>query len=303
MVDVCVIGGGPAGLFSAYYCQSRGLQTMLLEADQRLGGRIHLFEQLKLYDVPGMFGVTGADFLQSLLAQYKQANVPTTLAAYVRTVEQQENCFNICTETQCYQARTVIVATGNGFLQYNSITSPAQWKPFIHYMLQFPKNIQDVAVIGANPMAVDWALQLEQAGHRVTLFTERLERIQPILMLPLQQSSIDVQPFDNWRQCQLQRDGLQYRDRMFQSIFVHVGTKKQALKLPRFQALDNGITTIPGLFIAGDIRHEAGKLKLIVGAIHDAMQAANSANQFIHPQAHYQPVVSTHDATMKGWDE
>ena len=38
--DVCVIGGGPAGMFSAFYSASRRMNTVLIEGNHELGGRI-----------------------------------------------------------------------------------------------------------------------------------------------------------------------------------------------------------------------------------------------------------------------
>ncbi|MEK5184881.1 hypothetical protein [Solibacillus sp. FSL W7-1324] len=69
----------------------------------------------------------------------------------------------------------------------------------------------------------------------------------------------------------------------------------------RIAQRDNGLTNFRGYFVAGDARFEQGKLKLIHGATHDAMQAVNAAFQYIHEGATYQPIVSTHEPIFKEW--
>ena len=39
--DIIIIGGGIAGLFTAYKLRDTGLRIILLESSNRLGGRIH----------------------------------------------------------------------------------------------------------------------------------------------------------------------------------------------------------------------------------------------------------------------
>ena len=301
MIDVCVVGGGPAGLFSAYYCQARGLKTVLLEADHQLGGRIHFYKSLEIYDLPGQFGITGEAYLQGLLTQFQQANVPTYLSTLVNKVEHHGTYFKVYTNSHTIQTKTVILAVGNGYLQMKQLPLSEEWAQYVSYELKIPTIKQRLAVIGANPMAIDWALQLEQEGHTVTLFTEKLERIQAILREPLFTSTVKIEALEQWREMRLCDEGVAYEERYFEHVFVHIGTRKTKARFPSYVSTDNGHTTISGLYVAGDIRFETGKMKLLLGAAHDAMQAANNAMQFLQEEAHYQPVVSTHDPVFKGW--
>ncbi|GEK26615.1 hypothetical protein BSU04nite_30040 [Bacillus spizizenii] len=41
--DVTIIGGGPIGLFTAFYCGMRELKTKVIEFLPRLGGKVSLF--------------------------------------------------------------------------------------------------------------------------------------------------------------------------------------------------------------------------------------------------------------------
>ena len=46
LYDVTIIGGGPAGMYSAFYSGMRDMKTKLIEARNKLGGRM-LFIQRK----------------------------------------------------------------------------------------------------------------------------------------------------------------------------------------------------------------------------------------------------------------
>lgn len=43
--DVTIIGGGPAGLFSAFYSGLRELKTKIIESEPRLGGKLNVYTE------------------------------------------------------------------------------------------------------------------------------------------------------------------------------------------------------------------------------------------------------------------
>lgn len=43
--DVTVIGGGPAGLYSAFYSGLRGMKTKIIEYQPMLGGKVHVYPE------------------------------------------------------------------------------------------------------------------------------------------------------------------------------------------------------------------------------------------------------------------
>lgn len=52
--DVTIIGGGPAGLYSAFYSGLRGLKTKLLESQSQLGGKVLLYPEKLIWDIGGI---------------------------------------------------------------------------------------------------------------------------------------------------------------------------------------------------------------------------------------------------------
>lgn len=51
LYDVTIIGGGPAGMYSAFYSGMRDMKTKLIEARDRLGGRMLFYPEKMIWDV------------------------------------------------------------------------------------------------------------------------------------------------------------------------------------------------------------------------------------------------------------
>lgn len=281
MVDVCVIGGGPAGIFSAYYAASRGMRVLLLEADEKLGGRLHHFWHMPMYDLPAQFGITAKQYCTELIAQLAKSPATVQCNAFVSHVTYDDDGYTVHCTDATYTAKTIIQATGNGFLRPRQLNYDAP----IHYALcePFPQQAR-IAVIGHTPTAADWALQLA-ANNDVTFFYTKPLTLQPMLREPLLQ--LRVKPFSQLAQ-----------EEPFEYMYGHIGSHTKTLKRP-FHTL---AAPHAGYFTAGDVHQMDGKLKLIHGATHDAMQAVNAAYQFLHADATYQPIVSTHHPIFKEWN-
>ena len=67
--DVTIIGGGPAGLYSAFYSGLREMKTKIIEAQPQLGGKLHIYPEKMIWDVGGMPPVTGAKLMEQLVEQ------------------------------------------------------------------------------------------------------------------------------------------------------------------------------------------------------------------------------------------
>lgn len=283
MVDVCVIGGGPAGMFSAYYAASRGLSVILIEGHHELGGRLHYFLDLPIYDIPAQFGITARHYLQQLQYQLEKSDAHVLKSTLVTHIERHEHAYHIVAGAHTIKAKTIIQATGNGFLR------PKMLHKSYRYALHEPLPLQaHIAVIGATPTAADWALRLA-ALNAVTLFYDKPLTLQPMLLEPLQ--AIRTAPL------QL-AEAASVNGEAFDAIYCHIGSDVVTMKRP-FRTLQQAQH---GYFTAGDVHKAAGKIKLIHGATHDAMQAVNNAYQYIHKDNTYQPIVSTHHPIFKEWD-
>ena len=306
--DVCVLGGGPAGIFSAYYSASRGLKTILLEADDKLGGRIHYFLNYPLYDIPGLFGIRAQDYLKGLVQQLQKSDVNVKYNALVTNIEKYEQYFSIHMSSDILLAKTIILATGNGFIEPKQLSSskiPRDIQQKIRYEIpQFNEAIpRKIAIVGHTPTAIEWAIQAKTYGHEVRIYAYKSLTLQPILMDEVKRLCIQVIAYKDTKTWVSVREGIEIDRVYYDEVYAHIGTKKITIILPEMlHQHDNSKTSIDGMFVAGDARNEYGKQKLIIGAIHDAMQAVNEANLYLHPDHTYQPIVSTHHPIFKEWD-
>ena len=48
------IGGGPAGLFASFYAYLREMSVKIIEAQPKLGGKVHVYPEKMIWDVGGL---------------------------------------------------------------------------------------------------------------------------------------------------------------------------------------------------------------------------------------------------------
>ena len=67
--DTLMIGGGPAGLYAAFYAGLRGMSVKLIEHHQTLGGKLDIYREKFIWDVGGMPAATGDKIAEQLIEQ------------------------------------------------------------------------------------------------------------------------------------------------------------------------------------------------------------------------------------------
>src|SRR3970040_6336 len=68
--DITIIGGGPTGLFAAFYAGLREMKTKIIEALPEPGGQLAvLYPEKLIYDVPGYPKVLAKDLVRHLVEQ------------------------------------------------------------------------------------------------------------------------------------------------------------------------------------------------------------------------------------------
>ena len=76
MYDITIIGGGPAGMFAAFYCGLHELNAQLIESLPQLGGQVNaLYPEKQIWDVAGLPGATGHELVSQLQKQLEAAGV------------------------------------------------------------------------------------------------------------------------------------------------------------------------------------------------------------------------------------
>jgi len=67
--DITIVGGGPVGLFTAFYSGMRELKTKIIESAPQLGGKVQFYPEKVLHDVGGIDAITGVGFTKQVEKQ------------------------------------------------------------------------------------------------------------------------------------------------------------------------------------------------------------------------------------------
>ncbi|NIP80815.1 MAG: FAD-dependent oxidoreductase, partial [Gemmatimonadetes bacterium] len=82
--DITIIGGGPTGLFAAFYAGMRGTSCRIIDSLPELGGQLTaLYPEKYIFDVGGFPKVLAKDLARSLVEQAMQFEPDVVLDAPV----------------------------------------------------------------------------------------------------------------------------------------------------------------------------------------------------------------------------
>ncbi|KAA7522257.1 NAD(P)/FAD-dependent oxidoreductase, partial [Salmonella enterica subsp. enterica serovar Lubbock] len=92
--DITIIGGGPAGLFAAFYAGMRQAKTKIIESLPTLGGQLSLLYPEKLiYDVAGFPNIKAQDLVDNLVKQIEPFKHDIHLEETVLSFDKKDEVF------------------------------------------------------------------------------------------------------------------------------------------------------------------------------------------------------------------
>ncbi|MCM3568148.1 NAD(P)/FAD-dependent oxidoreductase [Neobacillus mesonae] len=321
LYDITIIGGGPVGLFTAFYGGMRQATVKIIESLPHLGGQLSaLYPEKYIYDVAGFPKILAQELINNLKEQMAKFEPTIVLEQSVEKLEKQEDgTFKLTTNKEIHYAKTVIITAGNGAFQPRrlELESARQYERrnlyyFINDLNQFAG--QKVVVFGGGDSAVDWALMLEPIAEKVTIVHRRNKfRAHEHSVENLFHSKVDVKtPFvpaeligDNAgiRQVVLESVSDKSKETIdVDAVICNYGFVSSIgpIKNWGFHIQKNSIivnskmeTNIPGIYAAGDICTYEGKVKLIASGFGEAPTAVNNAKAYMDPKARIQPLHSS----------
>ncbi|MBA2528147.1 MAG: FAD-dependent oxidoreductase [Pyrinomonadaceae bacterium] len=170
MHDVVIIGAGPAGLTTALWCDQLGLDALLLEQSETVGGQLHsIYGAIENY--PGVRALNGAELLARFADQIDNAGFDLWTNVEIASVDLAAKRVSLRSGEQL-QSISIIIATGvrrrqlgipgeNEFSGKGIIDSAARCRNLF--------ADKDVCVIGGGDAAVENALLLADVCPTVTL--------------------------------------------------------------------------------------------------------------------------------------
>ncbi|HHY2676827.1 NAD(P)/FAD-dependent oxidoreductase [Bacillus toyonensis] len=332
LFDVTVIGGGPAGLYSAFYSGLREMKTKIIEFQPQLGGKIHVYPEKMIWDVGGLLPVTGDKLIEQLVQQGLTFKPEVVLNTKVESIIRNEDgTFTLKTSTgEEHFSKTIIVATGSGILkpQKLSIEGAERFEVSnLNYTVKSLMRFKDKTIIisGGGNSAVDWANELEPIAKKVYV-TYRKEELSGHEAQVKQLMNSSAECFLNTSITKLiagdNHEAIEYVELTnhetgevshlpIDEVIINHGYERDITLLENSE-LDvaiidnfyiagnaNSESSVDGLYAAGDILKHDGKLHLIAGAFQDAGNAVNKAKQFIQPDASEYGMVSSHNEVFK----
>lgn len=319
--DITIIGGGPTGLFAAFYAGMRNAKTKIIESLPQLGGQLAmLYPEKKIYDIAGFPDVKASDLVNNLIHQIERFEQTICLEEEVLDlIKVDDKLIKIVTTAGEHLSHSVIITAGNGAFQPRKlqVEKAAELEGHsLHYYVTDTEKFRDkdVMICGGGDSAIDWSLMLEPIAKTVTLVHRRPDfRAHEHSVNLLAQSSVTLKtPFV--------LDELLIEDEALSAIklsnpkesiqevlaidelIVNYGfssslgeIKNWELDFSRQSILvgSDMSTSMPGVYAAGDICTYEGKVKLIATGFGEAPTAVNNALHYIRPDIRTQPTHST----------
>ena len=303
MVDVVIVGSGPAGLSAAVYARRAKLNVLVIEKAGYSGGQI-----VNTSDVDNYLGLQGIEGFEMAMkfrshAEYFQTEFADDEVEAIDEV--LDGNFNVKLKSgKVVEARSIIIATG---ANYKKLQVPGEVEYTgrgISYCATcdgaFNRG-KDVAVIGGGDVALEDALYLSNIANKVYLIHRRDElrgakslqekvlSIENICFVPDTivegingtdgvVSSIDIKNVKSLEQ-----------DKIFvNGVFVAIGMKpvsefvKDLIDLDEYgyiKATEDCMTSKKGIFVAGDVRTKV--LRQVITAVSDGANAVASLEKYL----------------------
>ena len=276
LVDVLIVGAGPAGMSAALAAHQAGYSLMVLEKSMP-GGKLNSYTTLQGY--PGYEHLSAQQFGLDLYDALTKKDIQTTYGD-VQAIEKTGEIFIVTTDAGTYQSRAVIMATGTKEKPLTIPGAEALFGQGVSYCAACDGGFfreKDVAVIGSELHAMEEAIFLANLCHHVYVLIPQPALAPKNWLVKLHQLA-NVTMIEGATPLQvLGQDhvtGLKYQtvvhgeqEILLDGIFPILGWVPNFQPLKLFQdVLDQdgyglanreGVSKIPGLFIIGDLQAKA----------------------------------------------
>ena len=177
--DITIIGGGPTGLFAAFYAGMRGTSCRIVDSLPELGGQLAaMYPEKYIYDVGGFAKVLAKDLVKGLVEQAIQFEPDVVLDEQVQALDSAGDHFVLKCAGASYRTRTVVIAGGKGAFEPMPLKCPG-YEEFMHngveYAVRDPEMFRGrkVMIVGGGDTALDFVIMLKDVADSLTLVHRR----------------------------------------------------------------------------------------------------------------------------------
>jgi thioredoxin reductase (NADPH) len=305
--DLILVGGGPASLTTSIYAARENLSSLIVDS-KGLGGQAGVTERLDNY--PGFpEGVGGAELAERIVAQARRYGVEMLQALSVEAISADGDQLEVVTATgDHYHARAVLVATGSSYRRTGAVGEQDLIGAGIHFCATcdgpFYRGAAELMVLGGGNSGLEEGLFLTRFADRVTvvehndhLAANRILQDQvaanPKMSVLLNRA---VKEFRGKDDGSGKLGAVVIEDRATglteehhpAGCFVFIGLDPNTAFLKGKVDLDGRgfivtddrfMTSMPGVFAAGDVR--AGSTKQLASAVGEGAAAAIHIRQYL----------------------
>lgn len=296
LVDVLIIGSGPAGLSAAVYAKRANLSTLVAEKEYRGTGQIAESDQVDNY--LGLPKINGYDLGEAFLKHAEGLGTEFYEGTADSYTKEDSGWRVHFTDGQTIYAKAVIYCAGAAHRHLGVDGEEEYIGKGVSYCAvcdgAFYRG-KETAVIGGGDTALGDALYLSDLCEKVYLIHRReefrgsaaaVQQLQEKENVEILTSAVPAKIVGEQTVTALElKDG---RSLPVHGAFVAVGMQPQTEQLQGVVELDaagyvvadeTGVTSEPGFFAAGDVRTKA--LRQVVTAVSDGANAAVSAAEYI----------------------
>ena len=185
--DIIIVGAGPVGLFTVFEAGLLGLDCILIDNLDKIGGQCsELYPEKPIYDIPGVPNQTAQEHVNALLEQIKPFNYEVFLNERVEVLEEINNdeisSWKIVTsEKKEFIAKSIFIAAGAGSFEPRrppNILDPDKFvDKGVAYSVRSKEKYKDknLLIFGGGDSALDWTVELSDLAKSVTLIHRRDE--------------------------------------------------------------------------------------------------------------------------------
>ncbi|HIF55686.1 MAG: NAD(P)/FAD-dependent oxidoreductase [bacterium] len=321
--DITVIGGGPTGLFAAFYAGMRNMSCRIIDSLPELGGQLTaLYPEKYIFDVGGFPKVLAKDLAVSLIDQAMQFKPDIVLDEQVEDVQWVKGHFALHCGGGVHLTKIIVIAGGKGAFEPMPLRCPGYEEMMhrgIEYSAKDPEAFRgkQVVVVGGGDSALDFVLMLKDVVASMTLVHRRdgwrahevtVQRMQEAVAL----GEVKLHTFHEVREI-LGESRVEkltiYENRTAEELSLgcdillsclgfkpNLGpVKKWGVEVTKNRITVDQLmrTNIEGIYAAGDIVSYEGKLDLIASGFSEAAIAVNHAVHYVDPSARMNPGHST----------
>ena len=318
--DIIIVGAGPVALFTVFEAGLLGLECVLIDNLDKVGGQCsELYPGKPIYDIPGVPYQTAQEHVNALLEQIKPFKHEIHLNQRVNSLEEiadeEISSWKVTTsENNVFKAKSLFIAAGAGSFEPRrppNIENPDQFlDKGVSYAVKDKNKYKnkDLIIFGGGDSALDWTVELADITNSLRLVHRRdafrgvpnteaqmrelVETGQVDLKTPYvidklifdtKITGVSIKNFETKETEDLDCNEILFLFGLNKKLGPIVDWNLELSDKKISVDTENYQTSSKGIFAVGDINDYPGKLDLILCGFHETTLAVQEAYRRSHP--------------------